>query len=161
MTLRMDRFGRPALVWLLARLILGGIIFYAGLQKTLHPEGFLKLVRQYDMVADHRVLNLVAVVIPWFEVYCGLLLIGGIAVRGTALLSLLMLVPFTVIVLQRALAIQSTTGTAFCSIAFDCGCGTGVEVICYKAIFNGMLILLSCALLAIPRKAGFVTSVAQ
>jgi len=43
---------------------------------------------------------------PWFEVFCGLLLLTGVAVRGTALTLLLMLVPFTLLVFRRALLLQ-------------------------------------------------------
>lgn len=67
----------------LARWWLGVVFIYMGLHKALpHPEGFLKLVRQYDMVSNPVWLNMIGAALPWFEVYCGVLLLAGVAVRG-------------------------------------------------------------------------------
>ena len=127
----------------LMRWALGAMYVYMGLSKALHPVEFLKLVRQYDLVHQHVLLNLTASALPWFEVFCGLLLLGGVAVRGTALLSLVMLVPFTILVLQRALALQAASALPFCAIKFDCGCGAGEVFICWKLAENTLLALVS------------------
>jgi hypothetical protein len=68
-------------------------------------------------------------------------------VRGAALMLLAMLVPFTVIVLKRGLAIQAASAIAFCTVKFDCGCGMGEVFICHKLAENALLILLSAWLL--------------
>jgi uncharacterized membrane protein YphA (DoxX/SURF4 family) len=140
---------RTVAAWLpvLVRWLLGTCFVYMGLNKALHPEDFLKLVRQYDLVEGYVLLNLIAAVLPWFEVFCGLLLVTGVAVRGSALMLVLMLVPFTFIVIRRALAIQTATGLAFCVIKFDCGCGTGEVLICRKIAENTAMVLLALALL--------------
>src|SRR6266581_1911418 len=109
----------------MARWLLGILFVYMGLNKALHPVEFLKLVRQYDMVSNPLLLNSIAAALPWFEVICGALLLAGVAVRGTAVMLLAMLIPFTLIVLKRALAIQSLQALAFCAVKFDCGCGAG------------------------------------
>lgn len=127
----------------LARWFLGALFLYMGLNKALHPVEFLKLVRQYELVQTPLLLNSVATALPWFEVFCGILLLGGVAVRGSALMLLLMLVPFTVVVLQRALAIQTLLAIPFCAVKFDCGCGTGEVLICRKLVENGILMCLS------------------
>jgi uncharacterized membrane protein YphA (DoxX/SURF4 family) len=133
----------------LARWLLGGLFVYMGLNKALHPEEFLKLVRQYEMVSNPFLLNSLAAALPWFEVYCGLLLLAGVAVRGSALMLLIMLVPFTAIVLRRALALHDgPPPIPFCAVKFDCGCGTGEVLICRKLAENCALIFLSCWLLA-------------
>lgn len=131
----------------LARWLLGGVFIYMGLSKALHPEPFLKLVRQYELVSVPLLLNSIAAALPWFEVFCGLLLVAGIAVRGAALNLVAMLVPFTIIVLKRALAIASAQSLALCAVKFDCGCGNGEVVICHKLVENICLILLSLLLL--------------
>jgi len=133
---------------LLGRWVLGGLFVYMGLAKALHPDAFLKLLRQYELTDSSFLLNSIAVTLPWFEVFCGLLLLAGVAVRGTALWLLLMLVPFTAVVLHRALGISSLQHIAFCAVRFDCGCGTGEVLICRKLVENSLLILLSCGLLA-------------
>jgi uncharacterized membrane protein YphA (DoxX/SURF4 family) len=132
----------------LARWLLGAVFLYMGLNKALHPVEFLKLVRQYDMVQSSLLLNSIAGALPWFEIFCGLLLLAGVAVRGTAVLLILMLVPFTVLVFRRALAIQSAQAIPFCAVKFDCGCGTGEVFICRKLLENFLFIVLSIWLLA-------------
>lgn len=128
----------------LSRWIIGALFVYMGLNKALHPEQFLKLVRQYDLVTNPYLLTATAAALPWFEVFCGLLLIAGIAVRGAALMLVAMLVPFTLIVLRRALAIAGAQGLAFCAVKFDCGCGNGEVFICSKLVENCLMILLCC-----------------
>lgn len=132
----------------LARWGVGGLFVYMGLNKALHPEYFLKMVHQYEMVANPFLLNAIAAALPWFEVFCGLLLAAGVAVRGAALMLVVMLVPFSLIVLKRALAITAAQGIPFCAVKFDCGCGGGEVLICAKLAENFLLILLSGWLLA-------------
>jgi uncharacterized membrane protein YphA (DoxX/SURF4 family) len=127
----------------LARWLLGAVFLYMGLNKALHPVEFLKLVRQYDLVQSSLLLNSIAGALPWFEIFCGLLLLAGVAVRGTVLMLILMLVPFTVIVFRRALAIQSALAIPFCAVKFDCGCGTGEVFICRKLVENFLFIVFS------------------
>jgi uncharacterized membrane protein YphA (DoxX/SURF4 family) len=110
-----------------------------GLNKALDPVAFLKLVREYDLVSAAPFLNLIAATLPWFEVFCGLLLVLGIAVRGAALMLAAMLVPFTLLVLNRALEIHAAGTLAFCAIRFDCGCGAGEVFICRKLLENTLL----------------------
>lgn len=131
-----------------ARWFLGGYFIYTGLVKAVDPVTFLKLVREYEMVANPVVLNLIASVLPWFEVFCGVLLVAGVAVRGSALVLLGMLIPFTLIVLKRALEIASAEGILFCAVKFNCGCGGGDVYICQKLIQNTGLMLLALLPLA-------------
>lgn len=137
------RSNTPALAGALTRWLLGGLFLYMGLNKALHPVDFLKLVRQYELVQDPLLLNSIAAALPWFEVFCGLLLVAGVAVRGSALMLFLMLVPFTAVVFHRALDIHTALAIPFCAVKFDCGCGTGEVLICRKLIENGILLLLS------------------
>jgi uncharacterized membrane protein YphA (DoxX/SURF4 family) len=134
-------------VGVVARWILGAVFVYMGLNKAVHPVDFLKIIREYNIVESHVLLNLIAAALPWFEVLCGLLLLGGIAVRGSALLLIGMLVPFSITVLIRAMAIQAAKAIPFCAVRFDCGCGAGEVIICHKLLENACLILLSTLLL--------------
>ena len=128
----------------LARWWLGCVFIYMGLHKAVpHPEYFLKLVREYDMVTSPFLLNSIGAALPWFEVYCGVLLLFGIAVRGSALMLMAMLVPFTAVVFKRALEIAAVNHAAFCAAKFDCGCGAGEVFICHKLVENLVLLLLS------------------
>jgi uncharacterized membrane protein YphA (DoxX/SURF4 family) len=130
----------------LARWALGALFIYMGLAKAMHPDEFLKLTRQYDVVHNYFLLNAIAAGLPWFEAFCGLLLLAGVAVRGTALTLVAVLVPFTWLVFRRALALESLRAIPFCAVKFDCGCGAGEVYICHKLAENFLLILISCAL---------------
>lgn len=130
----------------IGRWTMGVLFVYMGLSKALDPVGFLKLVREYHFIPDSLLLNLVAATLPWFEVICGVLLLLGVAVRGTALLLLAMLMPFTALVLHRAIGLMNAQGIAFCAVKFDCGCGAGEVYICHKLIENSLLVI-GCAVL--------------
>ncbi len=144
MNARATRFRKPAeFAGIAARWIVGGLFIYMGLNKALHPADFLKLVRQYDLVGNYYLLNSIAASLPWFEIFCGLLLVMGVAVRGASLVLILMLVPFTVVVFNRALDIAELQQIAFCAVKFDCGCGNGEVYICRKLVENALLILAS------------------
>ena len=142
------RFTPGEVVATVARWALGGLFIYMGMTKALHPEAFLKLVRQYELVGTPFVLNAIAAGLPWFEVFCGLLLVAGIAVRGAALMLVLMLIPFTMVVVKHALALAAAQGVTFWKVKFDCGCGTGEVVIWKKVLDNTVFVLLSCWLLS-------------
>ncbi|HVM50284.1 MAG TPA: MauE/DoxX family redox-associated membrane protein [Candidatus Acidoferrum sp.] len=131
-----------------ARFWLAAVFIYMGLSKALpEPEAFLKLVRHYHLVNAPVLLNSVAAALPWFEVYCGLLLLLGVAVRGTAVNLIAMLVPFTLAVLRRAIEVAAVKGIPFCAVKFDCGCGAGEVFICHKLMENSTLLLLAAWLL--------------
>jgi len=132
----------------LARWVLGGFFIYMGWQKALHPEHFLTLLREYQMVQSPLALNSIAVSLPWFEIFCGLLLLAGVAVRGTALLLAAMLAVFTVVLWHRALGVQAAQAIPFCAVKFDCGCGGGPEFICAKLPENMVMFGVSLWLLA-------------
>ncbi len=136
------------IITILARWYLGVVFVYMGLIKGLDPYEFAKLILQYDMVSSSMLLNSIASALPWFEVFCGLLLLAGVAVRGAAAMLIAMLVPFTLLVLKQALKVASMKAIAFCAVKFDCGCGSGEVFICHKLPENGALILLACWLLA-------------
>lgn len=128
---------------LVGRLVLGGFFIYMGFVKAMDPVGFLKLVRQYEVFHTPLLLNSVAATLPWFECFCGLLLVLGVAVRGTALVLAGILIPFTAVVWHRALELQDLKHIAFCAVKFDCGCGNGEEFICGKLVENIVLILIA------------------
>ncbi len=135
-------------VAVLARWFVGGVFVYMGLVKALNPAEFLELVHQYGMTDTPLFLNSIAAALPWFEIFCGLLLLAGVGVRGTALVLLLMLAPFTLLVLRRALAVAAAQALPICAVQFDCGCGTGVTGICPKLVENCLLMCLSAWLLS-------------
>lgn len=104
--------------WLifLARLVLGGLFLYAGIDKILHPFHFAAAIQGYQLLPPFWV-GVTAVVIPWLEVVSAAALIGGFKPRSAILvLSVLM------IVFLAAIAITMARG-----LDIDCGCGLLVE----------------------------------
>ncbi|MBP9901602.1 MAG: DoxX family membrane protein [Verrucomicrobia bacterium] len=147
----MNAVSPRAVSGVVARWILGVLYVWMGMSKALDPVGFLKLVHAYDLAGAPGLLNLIAAALPWFEVFCGLLLLLGVAVRGTSLLSVVMLVSFTLLVLRRAMALHAGGSLPFCAIKFDCGCGTGEILICRKLAENFALTLGSLGLVFLPQ----------
>lgn len=140
-----NRFQTAGVPLLAARLVLGGMFIYMGMNKIADPVSFLKQIHLYNILPESPgiLLNSVAIVLPWLEVVAGAALLWGLFVRGASLTILLMLLVFTPAILLRALAIQNADGVPFSEIAFDCGCGGGAVVIWKKLLENGGLILLS------------------
>lgn len=138
-----------------ARVGLGATFLWLGALKIADPVAFLKAVRQFGVVADTapELLTLLAALLPFFEVWCGLLLVLGVAVRGNALLLLALLAVFTFAIFERASGLADATGRPLCEQAFDCGCGSGVVNACGKLGQNAALMLLALLALAL-RPAG-------
>lgn len=142
---RLDQTGWPLTV---VRLVLACTFIYMGALKIEHPVEFLKGVRLYRVLPGEPawILNSVAIALPWVEVVTGFALLLGVWIRGAAVVLLSMLAVFTPAILLRALDIRATEGTPFLQIAFDCGCGTGVEIVWRKLLMNTGLFL--CSLVA-------------
>jgi uncharacterized membrane protein YphA (DoxX/SURF4 family) len=137
---------------LVARWLLGLTFLAMGLSKAWHLINFLKLLRAYELVQDHHLLNLLAIILPWLEVFCGGLLLAGLAVRGTTLILAMLLTVFTAVILHRALVIMSAQALPFMAVKFDCGCGAGEVLIWQKLLENLALFGLSLGLLLRPQK---------
>ena len=143
---RVNRSGVPAL---LCRLTIGGMFIWMGLVKAMDPVTFIKLIRQYDIVPDSGwwFLNVSVATLPWLEILCGLLLVLGVGIRGTAVLVMAMLAFFTPMVFMRGLGIHHAEQIPFCQVYFDCGCGAGIVNLCYKLAENTILFLAAAFVL--------------
>lgn len=101
--------------WLLRRLleiILGGLFFYAGLQKHWHPYEFAEAVLAYQLLPGAGV-GLAVAVFPWLELTSGFFLAVGLK-RRSCLLLLVLLTAGLMVVLLITLAR---------GLKIDCGCG--------------------------------------
>lgn len=107
-------------IWLqgLCRLALGGIFIYSSLDKIAHPDEFARIIANYAILPD-LLVTLPAVVLPWLELFAGLLLVAGIWTRSTAALLSLLLLAFIL-----ALGVNALRG-----IDVSCGCfSTSAEI---------------------------------
>src|SRR4051812_23932777 len=98
-----------------ARLVVGGVWVYAGLQKLPHPATSVTAVRAYQLLPT-RLADTVGHVLPMLEVVIGACLLLGLLTRLNAVISAVLLGAFV-------LGIASVWSRG---IAIDCGCfGSG------------------------------------
>ncbi len=141
----LERVDNTHLPMLLARGVLGIAFIYYGIHKISDPIDFLKQIREYHLfpLSPPEFINMTAVVMPWIEVLCGVLLLVGLWLRGAAFMVLAMLTVFTTAIFIRTMRVYGEGGQSFCKIAFDCGCGAGLIVICKKLAMNLSMIGLA------------------
>jgi putative oxidoreductase len=92
--------------------VLGGLFFYAGLQKVLHPYEFAEAVLAYQLLPESMVGVTVAG-LPWIEIIAGFCLVAGFRRRSGLLLLAGLVAGFMVVIL-----ITMARG-----LKIDCGCG--------------------------------------
>jgi len=93
------------------RLYLGGVFLVACFHKILDPTAFALDVSVYGILPAELV-NLVAVLLPWFELAAGLMLVVGLRTRAAALLVAGMMVVF----------IAALTSALVRGLDLSCGC---------------------------------------
>ena len=101
-------------IGLVARLILGGVLFLAGYLKVDEPDKSQMAVRAYEMLPI-SIANLLGLVLPFVEVAIGALLILGSLTRLMAALG-----GFTMVIFIIAIAQAWARG-----LNIDCGCFGG------------------------------------
>ncbi|HUL45303.1 MAG TPA: MauE/DoxX family redox-associated membrane protein [Bacteroidota bacterium] len=103
-------FSNPFLIFL-CRLVVGSVFIVAAIDKIVAPDAFAESIYAYGLI-PYPLINLFALILPWLELCCGILLISGVFVRSSAsILTLLLLIFIVAIItaLSRHLNI-------------DCGC---------------------------------------
>ena len=104
------------LLTLIVRLVVGITFIYASYYKVLDPGSFAKSIWYYHLVPGN-LINLLAIILPWIELVCGLGLIVGVFYRGSVFLISIMTMVFI-------LAIASAIARG---IDLDCGCFKAAE----------------------------------
>jgi uncharacterized membrane protein YphA (DoxX/SURF4 family) len=116
-------------VTMVSRLLLGIVFVYASFYKIIDPASFAKSIWYYHMVPG-SLINLMALIMPWLELLCGLGLILGIYFRGSSFWIGIMVLIFMVALISaisRGLSIDcgcfkaaaSATESAWRSLLFD------------------------------------------
>jgi len=108
---RMRRIVDNDYLTILSRLVIGAILIYACFYKIIDPGQFAKSIWYYHMVPGN-LINLMALVLPWLELLCGVGLILGVLYRGSVLLTNLMTIMF----------IAALGYTIAAGLDIDCGC---------------------------------------
>jgi uncharacterized membrane protein YphA (DoxX/SURF4 family) len=101
-----------------ARLILGGVLFAAGLLKYQHLDKSQMAVRAYELLPV-SLANFLGVVLPFVEIAVGILLILGAAIRISSLVGGILMLMFITGISQAWAR----------GLSIDCGCfGGGGQV---------------------------------
>jgi putative oxidoreductase len=96
---------------LAARVLLGGVFVYSSYHKIIAPAEFARIVYGYQLFPAISI-NLIAVILPFLELYAGMALLLGIYPRSAALIVNGMLIGF----------IFAITVNLIRGVEFDCGC---------------------------------------
>lgn len=98
---------------LVVRLAVGFIFIYASLDKIANPAQFARIVYNYHLLPGN-LINLMAIMLPWVEIICGLALVFGIYKKGGIYLINLVVVIFII-----AITVNLIRG-----VDLECGCFT-------------------------------------
>lgn len=104
---------RSDIVALICRLTVGVVFCVSGADKIAGIDAFSAAIEHYKLVPPSVAL-LIATILPWAELLCGLGLVSGLWSRGSALLTSLFLAVFIVAVLSAMAR----------NLDISCGCFT-------------------------------------
>jgi len=125
------------------RLLIGGIFFYAGLEKMFEPFNFLMAIYNYKLLPD-PLIGVVAATLPSIEIVAALFLLFGFNTKGAAaLISFLLLIFISLIIVS-----------AIRGLDIDCGCFGSLErkVGLLAILEDTTLFLISMSVLLFEKK---------
>lgn len=119
----------------LARIALGGIFIWSAIYKIKWPYIFLGNVYDYEIIGPKFGI-LIAMVLPWVELYVGICLIGNLLTKGAILIATGMMGLF---VFLHAYAIHN-------GLLIDCGCFgiNSSEPVNYLSLLRNCFLFLLC-----------------
>ncbi|MBW2623691.1 MAG: DoxX family membrane protein [Deltaproteobacteria bacterium] len=94
-----------------ARLFLGGLFIYASIHKIMEPTEFAETIYYYQILPT-QIINLLALIMPWLELATGILLLIGRFVLPSSIIVTAMLLIF-----GAAIGFNLARG-----LDFQCGC---------------------------------------
>ena len=125
------------IIVLLARLLIGGILIYASIDKILHPGDFAKAINNYHII-PFGLENIFSIILPWLELIIGACLILGILLDGASFLVILMMLIF----------IAAITFAMIMGYNIECGCGLKPgEMIGFQKIIEDITYLILALLI--------------
>ncbi len=103
-------------IFLALRLLIGGIFFYAGLEKMCEPFNFSMAIYNYKLLPD-PLIGVVAATLPSIEIVAALFLLFGFNTKGAAALISFLLFIFIALIIISAIR----------GLDIDCGCFGSLE----------------------------------
>jgi uncharacterized membrane protein YphA (DoxX/SURF4 family) len=124
---------------LVLRLLLGLTFVFASIDKISDPSTFAKAITNYKLISGSLSL-IVATVLPWVELLCGLAVLSGMYLRGGAFLLFLLLSAFTLAVITGLIR----------GLDISCGCFTldpNVNKIGWQKVIDNLGLILASVIL--------------
>ena len=116
---------------LITRILLGLIFIIASIDKIIDPAGFARDISNYHFV-PFGFENIIAIILPWLELFIGLGLILGVMVDGASVISGILLILFIILIFQATIR----------GFNIDCGCGLKEgELVGWRKIFEDLIFL--------------------
>lgn len=104
-------FGWRGVAHVAARLLLGGILLWAGLSKAFAHQEMVLAVDAYEVLPD-ALVQPVAAALPWIEILLGLFVLAGLFLQFSAAASATLLLLFLAVMGQAKAR----------GLPIDCGC---------------------------------------
>lgn len=130
----------------LSRAVLGLVFVLAGMDKIVFPDAFAASIEAYKL-APYAAVNLIALILPWMELLCGIFLLGGVYLRGSSAIVSSLLVFFIFAVISAMMR----------ELKIDCGCfgkEHAAPVSWMKVVENAGLALLGLHILLFAERRG-------
>jgi uncharacterized membrane protein YphA (DoxX/SURF4 family) len=118
---------------LIFRIVLGTMFLLAAVSKAADPASFAQEIANYKILPD-ILINLMAIVLPWIELFASLFIIIGIRIKSSVLI-----ISSLIIVFNIAIIIAMAKG-----LNINCGCHTKVmaEMVGLQKIIENMCLLI-------------------
>jgi uncharacterized membrane protein YphA (DoxX/SURF4 family) len=71
--------------YMACRFVLGSIFIWASWDKIFDPQGFVRIIENYRLLPS-LLIQPVALVLPWVEMFSGITLISGYLIKGSAMI---------------------------------------------------------------------------
>ena len=96
---------------LCSRLVLGVVFVVASIDKIAYPDAFGASIEAYRLI-PLVLVNIIALMIPWLELVCGIFLVSGVLTKGSSTVATSLLGVFTLAIISAILR----------ELKIDCGC---------------------------------------
>jgi putative oxidoreductase len=95
----------------LFRLYIGGLFIYASLYKINYPGEFAETIASYQIL-PYALIGVSAVILPWVELVCAVLLVLGVRAKAAALILAGLLSVFLSLLIKSFITGRSKTSLA-------------------------------------------------
>ena len=109
--MKMDAAVAEKRLYDILRIGLGLLFIYASAEKIYNPVGFADVIANYHILPT-QFINPAALLMPWVEFLCGVLLVAGVFVKGSAM----------IVNVLMAVFIAAFFASLYRGLDISCGC---------------------------------------